>query len=195
MDETIETLMIGVRADTQAFAQDAATMQASLQGSLGSGADRAATMIENGLARAVRSGKLSFADLEKTALAVLSEIAAQAMKGGLAALFGGGGSGSSDNGGLLSLGTGLITSLLGAPGRATGGPVSPDRPYWVGEQGPELFVPTAAGSIAPNGTASARPVHVAISIAAPAGTESRALASSSRQVARAVSRALAQADR
>src|ERR1700748_2645359 len=79
MDETVETLMIGVRADTQAFAQDTAAMQASLQTSLGTGADRAATLIENGLARAVRSGKLSFDDLEKTALSVLSEIAAQAV--------------------------------------------------------------------------------------------------------------------
>ncbi len=197
MDETVETLMIGVRADTQAFAQDTAAMQASLQGSLGTGADRAATLIENGLARAVRSGKLGFDDLEKTALTVLSGIAAQAVKGGLAALLGGSGGSGANSGGLLSLGTSLITSLLGSPGRATGGPVSPGRPYMVGEQGPELFVPTAAGSIAGAGAASAQPrdVRVAISINAPAGTEPRSLAQSSRQVARAVSRALAQADR
>jgi phage-related minor tail protein len=194
MDETVETLMIGVRADTQAFAQDTAAMQASLQTSLGTGANQAATLIENGLARAVRSGKLSFADLEKTALSVLSEIAAQAVKGGLAALFGTG-SGSSGSGGLLSLGTSLIGSLSGSPGRATGGPVSPGRPYMVGEQGPELFVPTSAGSIATAGGAAPRDVRVAISINAPAGTEPRSLAQSSRQVARAVSRALAQADR
>jgi phage-related minor tail protein len=194
MDETVETLLIGVRADTQAFAQDTAAMQASLQTSLGTGADRAATLIENGLARAVRLGKLSFADLERTALSVLSEIAAQAVKSGIAALLGGGGSGSGD-GGLLSLGTGLLSSLLGSPGRATGGPVSPGRPYVVGEQGPELFVPASAGSIATAAPAPARDVRVAISISAPTGTEPRALAQSSRQVARAVSRALAQADR
>jgi phage-related minor tail protein len=195
MDETVETLMIGVRADTQAFAADVGAMQASLQTSLGTGADRAATLIENGLARAVRSGKLSFSDLEQTALSVLSEIAAQAVKSGLAALFGGGGSSGSGNGSLLSLGTGLLTSLLGLPGRATGGPVSPGRPYVVGEQGPELFVPTSAGSIATAASAPARDVRVAISINAPTGTEPRALAQSGRQVARAVSRALAQADR
>ncbi|PXA83640.1 tail tape measure protein [Nostoc sp. 3335mG] len=194
MDETVETLLIGVRADTQTFAQDTAAMQASLQTSLGTGADRAATLIENGLARAVRSGKLSFADLERTALSVLSEIAAQAVKSGIAALLGGGSGGSGD-GGLLSLGTGLLTSVLGLPGRATGGPVSPGRPYVVGEQGPELFVPTSAGSIATAGSTPARDVRVAISINAPTGTEPRALAQSSRQVARAVSRALAMADR
>jgi phage-related minor tail protein len=191
MDETVETLMIGVRADTQAFAADTAAMQASLQGSLGTGADRAATLIENGLARAVRSGKLGFDDLERTALSVLAGIAAQAVKGGIASLLGGGSSG----GGLVSLGTGLLTSLLGSPGRATGGPVSPGRPYMVGEQGPELFVPTSAGSIAAASSAPARDVRVAISINAPTGSEPRALAQSSRQVARAVSRALAQADR
>jgi phage-related minor tail protein len=36
-------------------------------------------------------------------------------------------------------------------GRASGGPVSAGTPYVVGEQGPELFVPTANGSIVPNG--------------------------------------------
>jgi phage-related minor tail protein len=40
------------------------------------------------------------------------------------------------------------------PGRAAGGPVTANRPYIVGEQGPELFVPHASGSIVPNGTAT-----------------------------------------
>lgn len=34
--------------------------------------------------------------------------------------------------------------------RASGGPVSPRTPYIVGEKGPELFVPTAAGAIVAN---------------------------------------------
>lgn len=37
------------------------------------------------------------------------------------------------------------------PGRAAGGPVSANRPYVVGEAGPELFVPQRSGSIVPNG--------------------------------------------
>lgn len=36
------------------------------------------------------------------------------------------------------------------PGRASGGPVSRNVPYFVGERGPELFVPGASGSIVPN---------------------------------------------
>ncbi len=35
----------------------------------------------------------------------------------------------------------------GVAGRASGGPVKKDQPYWVGEQGPELFFPNAAGRI------------------------------------------------
>ena len=42
---------------------------------------------------------------------------------------------------------GLLGSILGLPGRATGGPVSPGRGYLVGERGPELFVPTSAGRV------------------------------------------------
>jgi hypothetical protein len=38
----------------------------------------------------------------------------------------------------------------GVPGRAAGGPVSSNRPYIVGEVGPELFVPSSSGSIVPN---------------------------------------------
>jgi hypothetical protein len=34
--------------------------------------------------------------------------------------------------------------------RALGGPVSPRSPYLVGERGPEVFIPTSAGSIAAN---------------------------------------------
>jgi hypothetical protein len=52
--------------------------------------------------------------------------------------------------------------VVGAPGRragqevafrANGGDVSAGSPYIVGERGPELFVPQAAGSIVPNGAA------------------------------------------
>lgn len=49
--------------------------------------------------------------------------------------------------GLLS---GGIKSLLGIPGRATGGPVYAGSPYIVGERGPELMVPQTAGTIVPN---------------------------------------------
>jgi phage-related protein len=40
---------------------------------------------------------------------------------------------------------------LNIPGRAVGGPVTGGMPYIVGEQGPELFVPSQSGRIIPNG--------------------------------------------
>jgi hypothetical protein len=39
---------------------------------------------------------------------------------------------------------------FGLGGRAAGGPVSARTPYIVGEEGPELFVPGASGTIVPN---------------------------------------------
>ncbi|RYY33151.1 MAG: tail tape measure protein, partial [Sphingomonadales bacterium] len=92
---------------------------------------------------------------------------------------------------------GLIGGLFGAPGRATGGPVSPMRPYWVGERGPELFVPTSAGQVMANGGGGgggAREVRVAITVNAAGSDAPRALAQSSRQVARAVKAALSGVD-
>lgn len=46
----------------------------------------------------------------------------------------------------------LIGSLFGniLPGKADGGPVYSGAPYIVGERGPELFVPSASGTIVPN---------------------------------------------
>jgi hypothetical protein len=43
-----------------------------------------------------------------------------------------------------------LPSLTAPPGRAAGGPVAAGSSYMVGEDGPELFVPTAAGTILPS---------------------------------------------
>jgi hypothetical protein len=151
MDETIETLMVGVRADTDAFARDAAEMQATLIDCMKTGGQKGGGLIEASLLKAVRTGKLSFDDLGKTALAVLSQIAAQAVKAGIGAILGGG-KGKDD--GLLSVGTGLLGSLLGVPGRATGGPVSPGRAIVSASRGRSCSCPPRPG-------ASLRPVRVA----------------------------------
>ena len=124
------------------------------------------------------------------ALQVMDQIASKALGAGLDALFSGiGGNGGSGGAGLLS---GLIGSL-GLPGRATGGTVSPMRPYLVGERGPELFVPASAGRVEPSHRlgASRTDVRVAINLAQPRGSSTPAsLQRSSRQVAAAVRRAL-----
>jgi len=46
--------------------------------------------------------------------------------------------------------------LLGKiPGLANGGPAMANKPYIVGERGPELFVPNSSGSVVPNGAMGA----------------------------------------
>lgn len=183
MADEIETLLVAVRADTSLFARDVAAMRAELAGPFVAGADQAGRMLENALVRALRTGKLGFEDLKRTALAALAEIAGAAIRGGLDSLFKGGG-------GLGGSIAGLVAGLLGAPGKAIGGPVSPGRPYLVGERGPELFVPTASGRIETARSGGGRDVRLNITINAPAGAEARALQASGRQVARAVRQAL-----
>lgn len=186
MDEEIERLLVSVRADTSGFARDVAAMRGELTGPFASGAERAGLALENALVRAVRTGKLGFEDLKRVALSALAEIAASAIRSGIGAILGGGG-----GKGLGATLANLFASLAGAPGKAIGGPVSPGRPYLVGERGPELFVPTASGRIeAAAGPGRGRDVRVSISINAPAETAPRALGASSRQVARSVKQAL-----
>ena len=184
MDEEIERLVVSVRADTAGFAKDVDTMRSALDGPLVAGADKAGRGIENALIRAVRNGKLGFEDLGKTALGILDQIAAQALRGGINALVGGGGSSGS------GLGSVLAGLLSGSPGRATGGGVSPGRPYMVGERGPELFVPTSAGRVETGGPSSAREVRVVINVHSLQAGAPEALTRSSRQIARAVRAAM-----
>ena len=81
----------------------------------------------NALDNFVETGKLKFGDLAKSIIADLAKIALKAAVTKLFTLVG--------------------KSILG---RAAGGPVMANKPYVVGEQGPELFVPNSAGSIMTN---------------------------------------------
>jgi len=190
MTDVVDELMIGVHANTTAFAADVAAMKSTLETGLGTGADRASRSIETGLSRAITSGKLGFDDLKGIALKALADIGSAAITSGIGALFGSG------SGGLVGATTNLLGSLLGLPGRATGGPVSPGAAYVVGERGPELFVPTSSGQVqAASGGSGGRDVRVAISINAGGDAAPQALARSGRQVARAVRAALAKAER
>jgi phage-related minor tail protein len=186
MDEEIERLVVSVRADTTAFARDVASMRGELEGPLVAGAGRAGRMIDSSLAKAILTGKTGFDDLKKIALAAMSDIAQASLR----TLFQTPGGGSFGSGLLNGLG-GVIASLVGAPGRATGGTVSAGRPYLVGENGPELFLPSTSGRIAQAGGAS-RDVRVAIAIQAPAPADPQVLRQSSRQVARAIRSALSE---
>jgi phage-related minor tail protein len=195
MDEEIERLVVSVRADTQGFARDVATMRAELDGPFAAGMEKAGRALENSLVRAIQTGKFSFEDLRRVALSVLSEIAASAIRSGLNSLTAGGGQGGGQGGLLSSIGSILTSALSGAPGRATGGPVSPGRAYRVGERGPELFVPTSAGRVEAGGGRGGSQINLTIRVSDNGrGSAPEALQRSSRQVARAVRQALARAE-
>jgi hypothetical protein len=185
--DTVDTMVIDVRANTQELAKDLERMRGSFDNTLLDGFDRAGNVLERGLLGAIRKGSLGFDDLKRIALNAMNEIAAQALD----TLFQGGGGGSGGLGGLLNLG-GIVGSILGLPGRATGGNVSPNRGYLVGERGPELFVPTSAGRVETGGAGGgSREVRVSINVVSPQGSSApQALQRSSRQVASAVRRAL-----
>lgn len=188
MDEELDRLVIAVRADTGGLSRDVAQMRQMLDGPLADGADRAGRAIETALVRAIRTGKFGFDDLRRSALAVMNEIAASAVRTGLGSLGGGGA------GGLLSLATAVVPRLFGLPGRATGGPVSEGRPYLVGERGPELFVPTASGQVVANPTAARGPISITVNVAGPRDAGQPGMTRTGTQIARAVRRALADAE-
>ena len=194
MPDTVDSLTIDVRANTQAFASDVAAMRSSFDGTLVDGFARAGDVLERGLASALRKGSIGFEDLRRIALSVIDQTASRSLNSLFNSLgLGGGGGGGGQGGGGSPFGVigSLLTSLLGSPGRATGGPVAPGRSYIVGERGPELFMPTSAGRIETGQGAGSRDVKVSINISAPAGTSApQALQRSSRQVASAVRRAL-----
>lgn len=184
MDDDLEELVVSVRADTAGFAQDMAQMKREFDTGLVSGFETAGKVLERSLLGALRSGSLGFEDLRRVAISALDQIAAKLAHTAFSEIFagiGGGGIG------------GLLAGLIGSPGRETGGLVAPDRPYVVGERGPELFVPANAGRIEPGHAlgGTRNDVRVSINLAQPRGASvPTALQRSSRQVASAVRKAL-----
>ena len=190
MDDELDALLVEVRADTSGFAQDIANMRGTFDNTLVDGFAKAGTVLEKSLLTAIRNGGMGFEDLKGIAFKVLDQIAAQALQMGLDQILGGSGG---SNGGLGNLFGNAFGALFGLPGRALGGDVSPGRPFLVGERGPELFVPTAAGRVEPTPARErgARQVNVTINLDRSRDTAAPvALQRSSRQVASAVRRAL-----
>lgn len=197
MSEEIERLVVSVRADTRSFANDVGAMRAELDGPFAAGLERAGQVLDKSLISAIQRGKFGFEDLGRVALKVFAEIAAAALRSEA-----GSGGSSKDGSGTGELQ--LLSSVLsaagslfgGSPGRATGGPVSPGRAYTVGENGPELFVPTSSGRIETgrgmNGGNT--PVNLTINISDNGrGSAPETLQRSSRQIARAVRGAMLRA--
>lgn len=187
--DKVQSLLIDVRASTQGFAQDIAAMRSGFDTTLLPGFTQAGSTLDNALALALKRGNSGFGDLRNVALKALADIAAAAGSSLLGAAFG-----TESQAGASSSLSSLIGAALGLPGRATGGPVSPGQAYLVGERGPEVFVPTSAGSIAATGTGgqSARDVRVSIQMSGGGQDAPAAMQRSSRQVASAIRRALTQ---
>ena len=186
MGDELDEMVVAVRAETGAFRRDIAALRDDLTGPLVDAADAAGRGIERALNRAVLTGKLGFEDLKRIALSVMADIARAAIANGIGAATGGG---SSGGGGLLSLGSSIAMALFGAPGRATGGPVSAGRAYRVGERGPEWFVPTASGRVETGG--AVRNIAITVNVRGGGTEEPKRLAQTGRQLAQAVRRAVA----
>lgn len=121
---------------------------------------RAGTSLARSLARAASDGQVSLAELAR---AVLGAAGAALKSGGLTEA--------------------ISKSFSGA--RADGGPVLPGGAYLVGERGPELFRPSATGSIEPVGTAGGVSVTVNVQ-----GGDAPGLIRSDAQLAQALARAV-----
>jgi phage-related minor tail protein len=136
---------------------------------------RSFSSVENTIARAVISGKVSMDSLVTSILAGFDRIATTQfiVKPIESAL------------------TSIAGSLLPIGGaRAAGGPVDAGTPYLVGEQGPEVFVPNSAGAIAPN--ASLAPRAITLNVQTP---DAGSFLKSESQIAAMLSRALARGQR
>lgn len=106
------------------------------------------TQMEQAFEQWTTTGKVSVKDMTEAILADFQRILLR--KAVLEPLFGGGQQGGGALGQILASFNPQTSGGGSVPARARGGPVARNRPYLVGEEGPELFVPDGAGQILPN---------------------------------------------
>jgi tape measure domain-containing protein len=103
--------------------------------------------MEDALVSFVTTGKVDFKSLVDSILGDLTRLLArQALVSILGFILPGGSLLSS----LAEVSTGGTTTAAAATPRANGGPVSAGEPYWVGERGPEPFIPDRSGKVISN---------------------------------------------
>jgi len=96
----------------------------------------------------VRTGKLSFKDLTRS---IIQDLISIAMRAQMMAMFKGFSFFGMSGGGGSTTGAPLSPSFSAAPTlAANGADAQAGQPFYVGERGPELFVPQGAGTIMPN---------------------------------------------
>lgn len=162
----------------RALADFASGPVANAGASIESAVNRSFNAVAATIARAAISGKASMDQLVDAVLAdfdriALSQFIVKPVEGVLA-----------------SLASSVFGSIGGA--RAAGGPVSADTPYLVGEQGPELFVPSTSGSIAPNSALGSQRPQIVLNVQA---RDAQSFLKSEPQLAAMMSRALARGQR
>lgn len=132
----------------------------------------AASSIQSNLARAARSGELSLKKLTNVLLRDLRRFAIDSLVRRPIETF--------------------LTNALTAPfggGRAGGGFVAPGQQFLVGERGPELFTPGAAGMVRPLGGHGAAG-GVTVNISLPGVTDAESFRRSETQIAAGLARAM-----
>jgi phage-related minor tail protein len=186
MADTTQT--ISLNADLSplnaSLAAAAQTLQAFADGPVtdaGATIERAVTRSFNSvastIARAATSGKLS---IDRMVAAILADLDRIAIKEFIVKPIEG----------LVSSIVGSILPVSGA--RAAGGPVAAGAAYLVGEQGPELFVPSANGVIQPHANAGAARPQIVMNVTA---RDAQSFLKSESQIAAMMTRALARGQR
>ncbi len=150
--ESSDSLGDGFTRAFMKIKREASDMASVAEAAVNSFADRAT----DALVTFAETGKFSFKEFTSALLKDITRIIARLLiVKALSAAFGGVGGGSASAVAASSSG-----SVFGG-GKAAGGPVSANRSYLVGEDGPEIFNPGRSGNITPNkdiGKAMAAPV-------------------------------------
>jgi lambda family phage tail tape measure protein len=117
--------------------------------------------MESAIDRFVKTGKLGFKSFAQSVIQDLIAIQIKMQASRLLSMAFGAFSGGSAATGQFGVGAGVSSGLglqsgggLGLVPRASGGSVSANDSYMVGENGPEMFVPRQSGTIVPNGQLS-----------------------------------------
>lgn len=74
--------------------------------------------------------------------------------------------------------------------RAEGGPVSPYMPYLVGEEGPEMFVPSSSGRVIPNNALQGSSGGIVVNLSGTFYTESQVATKMGNQIAKVIGQQL-----
>lgn len=129
----------------------------------------------------------NFKGIAKGFTDMLNRMVAEALAANLArALMGDSVKGGSGEGWIGGLVKAFGSMLFG--GKAGGGPVSPHRPYLVGEHGPEVMVPTTAGSIQPQ---ASQTIVLNVNVTAQPGMTRETALQQGERIGRGAQRALA----